>query len=166
MAREDMQLIGRTTLISLSGIADVPAKVDTGADSSSIWASNIRVADGELRFTLFAESSPFYSAEHIALGSGLFNQVRVASSSGHRQARYAVSLPVKIAGVKVQARFTLTNRETMLYPVLLGRDVLMDRFVVDVSQAIPVRLQETLKEQKRLRMRAIRVSKRKKEAGQ
>ncbi|MEI9914427.1 MAG: hypothetical protein WDN66_05680 [Candidatus Saccharibacteria bacterium] len=41
---KDTQVIGSTTTISIpaGGIVDLPAKVDTGADSSSIWASDIK----------------------------------------------------------------------------------------------------------------------------
>ena len=61
------ELIGRTTLVTMGGIADVPAKVDTGADSSCIWASNLQETNGKLSFELFAPASPYYTAQRITL---------------------------------------------------------------------------------------------------
>ena len=34
-------------------LVTIPAKIDTGADGSSIWASNIRLNRGKLSFNLF-----------------------------------------------------------------------------------------------------------------
>jgi len=157
MATNDKQLIGRTTLVTVGGVTDVPAKV--GADSSCIWASDVQEVDDVLSFVLFGRASPYFSPQRITLGAGAYRRTRVASSSGHRQARYAVMLPIEISGVRMQVRFTLTNRETMVYPILLGRDMLADRFLVDVSQAVPVRLQEALKSQKRSRVHALKLAK-------
>ena len=58
---------------------------------------------------------------------------------GIRADRYFVELPIRVAclqGSAVEARVlvNLHNRSTMRYPFLIGRNLLRDRFVVDVSQ--------------------------------
>ena len=56
----DKKVIGTNAYIGIMGIK-APAKIDTGADSTSVWASNIKMSkDGVLSFTLFDKSSPFY----------------------------------------------------------------------------------------------------------
>lgn len=52
-------IIGREVKVDIDGIASgIPAKVDTGADGSAIWASSIRVdEEGNLRFYLFDKAS-------------------------------------------------------------------------------------------------------------
>jgi len=126
--------IGSKTLISFpeEGIFDIPAKVDTGADSSSIWASNIEEKDGILRFTLFGEKSPHYTGNVIQTKE--FTQLRVKNSFGTTELRYKVPILISINGFNVRANFTLANRKRNRYPVLIGRRTLKGRFVVDVSK--------------------------------
>lgn len=54
---KDLPVIGNSVRIKVAGIAHIPAKVDTGATISSIWASDIRLApDNRLEFSLFAQN--------------------------------------------------------------------------------------------------------------
>lgn len=128
-------VIGSSTNIQLpeADIANVPAKVDTGADSSSIWASNIRENKGWLYFTLFGESSPLYTGEVLKTRD---YQVRsIKNSFGQSEFRYKVQLPAVIEGRKISVRFTLANRSANYYPALIGRRTLHGRFIVDVTRS-------------------------------
>jgi len=58
----------------------------------------------------------------------------VKSSNGISQKRYAIKLRVRIGDFETLTEFTLTNRDKMSYPVLLGRKVLRKAFIVDVSR--------------------------------
>jgi len=126
--------IGSKTLISFpeEGIFDVPAKIDTGADSSSVWASNIEEKDGILRFVLFDEKSPLYTGRIIQTTK--FTQSRIKNSFGNVELRYKVALLLSINGTKVRAQVTLADRKRNTYPILIGRRTLKGRFVVDVSK--------------------------------
>ncbi len=159
MSGGQKNVIGRTVLVDVSSICCVPAKTDTGADFSSIWASGVEEVDGKLYCTLFDTSSPYYTGERLSFTPGSYVRTRVASSSGHRQARYAVVLPVNVAGRSLDARFSLANRSTMLYPILLGCDMLAGRFLVDVGSEIPLEMREQLKHEKRLRSKELKAFK-------
>lgn len=115
----------------------VPAKVDTGADSSAIWASNIREKNGTLSFTLFDKQSPFYTGSEIATTH--FSVVSIKNSFGDTEFRYKVPLQTVIAGRKLTVRFTLANRANNRFPVLIGRRTLHGKFIVDVSRGEPHR---------------------------
>ncbi|HUD07598.1 MAG TPA: RimK/LysX family protein [Candidatus Saccharimonadales bacterium] len=130
-----IRTIGRHTLISLPDLklTDVPAKIDTGAYSSSIWASNISIIDGELQFTLFNKQSAFYSGKII--NTKTYKVLSIRNSFGHTELRYKVPLRVNIEGRLMRIQFTLSNRAANRFPVLIGRRTLQSRFVVDVSQA-------------------------------
>jgi hypothetical protein len=134
MATKDLQIIGRVAKLSVND-GDFPyilAKVDTGADSSSIWASDIKLGDdGTLSFSLFGPGHKYYSGKQISTND--FTTVTVANSFGHKEIRYRVSLPVEIDGRKVRATFTLANRSLKSYPALIGRRLLNKKFLVDVS---------------------------------
>lgn len=131
----NINVIGKTVKISipLAGINDLLAKVDTGADSSSIWASNIIEKDGQLSFNLLDQTSDKYTGKVLTTKD--FSVVKVKNSFGTSQNRYRVTLPIVIEGRRVKARFSLANRESKSYPALIGRRLLNKRFIVDVSRA-------------------------------
>ena len=53
----NMTIIGANEFVKVNGEM-VPAKIDTGADASAIWASNFQITDDhKLQFTLFDEGS-------------------------------------------------------------------------------------------------------------
>lgn len=112
---------------------DVPAKIDTGADSSSIWASNIRVGrDGVLRFSLFGEGSPYYNGKIFKRED--FSVSQVKSSNGQSEIRYRTRLGITLGGKKIRVHFTLADRSNNTYKVLIGRRTINGKFVVDVSR--------------------------------
>ena len=133
--KDEYAVIGRNVAISFGRRAtNVPAKVDTGADSSSVWASNIRVGeDGKLRFSLFGEGSPYYNGKVFVREQ--FSVAQVRSSSGHQQIRYRVPFSVKVGGKRIRVTFNLSDRSQNIYPVLLGRRSIAGKFLVDVSRA-------------------------------
>ena len=111
--------IGSTEYIDIAGYKNIPAKIDTGADSSSIWVSNIEM------------QSPLYDGKKFKTSEYLARVVR--SSNGERQIRYLVKLPITIKGQLFHANFSLANRSRNNFPVLIGRNVLEGNFAVDVS---------------------------------
>lgn len=126
--------IGPYTLIEFPsvGINGVPAKVDTGADSSSIWASHVKEKNGRLSFTLFGPSSPLYNGKKIVTSD---YQVRSFKNSfGQTELRYKVRLRTVVEGRIIRARFSLADRSNNRFPVLVGRSTLHGRFVVDVTR--------------------------------
>ncbi len=135
MITETKAVVGRNESVSFSKIAiDVPAKIDTGADSSSVWASNIRVdRQGVLKFSLFGEGSPYYTGKTIKREQ--YAVASVKSSNGQEQIRYRVRLSLRLGGKRIRASFTLTDRSTQAFPVLIGRRTLVNKFIVDVTRA-------------------------------
>jgi len=110
----------------------IKAKVDTGAKSSSIHAGNIREVpkDGRmvLRCHLLGKRNKYWYFED-------YKKIVVKSSNGTKEERYVVNLKVKVLKRTYKTAFTLTNRISMNFPVLLGRKFLKKRFLVDVSKA-------------------------------
>lgn len=127
--------IGRNVLVDVVGHANqVPAKIDTGADSSSIWASNIQIlTDGTLEFTLFNEDSVLYDGKKIATKD--YTVALVRSSTGHEEIRYRVRLLTQIKEKRIKVAYNLSNRSLNHFPILIGRRTLSKKFIVDVSQA-------------------------------
>lgn len=136
------RIIGRAEKVNFPemGVEGVAARIDTGAKTSAVWASNIQCQDGVLSFALFDQSSSLYTGEQYTTGD--FEELIVASSNGIAQHRYKVKLLVKLRGKKIRAWFTLADRSQQVYPVLIGRNVLMGKFVVDVKKGKPLHSKE------------------------
>jgi hypothetical protein len=117
------------------GVSSILAKVDTGADTSSIWASQVTETKEGLQIVFFGPSSPLYSGNVITIAKD-YKVTRVYNSFGTKESRYKIELLVKIKGKLIRTNFTLSDRSTKTYPILLGRSLLSDRFVVDVSQKV------------------------------
>jgi hypothetical protein len=135
---KELITIGRMEMLHFPELElrDVHARIDTGAKTSTVWASNISAKDGWLSFTLFDATSDIYSGQTIRTQQ--FSQLVVTSSTGVVQRRYVVKLLVEIHGRKIRGSFTLADRSSQVYPILVGRNVLRGKFVVDVRLASPV----------------------------
>lgn len=128
-----LKTIGSTEFVEVAGIKNIPAKIDTGADSSSIWASHIRVTkDGFLRFRLFDENSPFYTGKAYVRKD--FKAAVIRSASGHEQIRYRAHLSIMLGGRKIKVLFSLSDRSNNNFPILIGRRTIAHKFMVDVSK--------------------------------
>lgn len=115
----------------------IKAKVDTGARTSAIHARNVKmfVRNGQdwVRFTVM----PWQSSTHdsVQVEAQLEDQRWVRSSSGQREFRPVVLLPVQIAGRTQVVEFTLSHRPQMGFRILLGRQALRGQYQVDPSQS-------------------------------
>lgn len=130
-------MIGRWVYLDIPDVAlyNVKAKVDTGAFRSSLHCEFIGAfAEGDETYlkirTTDMSGNPISDEPMTVRQSGT---VRVRSSNGEIQQRPIVMLDVIINGEQHTAEFTLTNRGDMKFPILLGRKLLRNAFVVDVS---------------------------------
>lgn len=133
--KKELVTLGRNTAVDFVGYANgVSAKVDTGADSSSVWVSNLSVTPaGALEFTLFDESSPYYTGKVITRAQYKVTVVR--STTGHEQIRYRTVFSMRIAGKRIRVTLNLSDRSRNNFPVLIGRRSISGKFIVDVQQA-------------------------------
>lgn len=134
MNTDDLTVIGGVEEVSFPelNVRKIHARIDTGAKTSAIWASNIAEIDGKLSFVLFGPESKYYTGQ--PLSARQYTKRVVASSNGMTQERYLIKLLLEISGKRMRASFTLADRSTQVYPVLIGRRVLSGRFLVNVKQ--------------------------------
>ena len=138
MNNTKLDIIGSTEYVQICNIGHVPAKIDTGADTSSVWASDIEMdTDGTLHFKLFDVGSSMYTGEQLTATDYRVKTIR--SSNGSEQIRYRVMLPLTINGKTLETGFTLANRSRNNFPVLIGRRTLDGNFLVDVSRTAVAR---------------------------
>lgn len=130
------QIIGAAEVIDFPELnwRKVRARIDTGARTSAMHCTKIslrKTDDGEL-LSFWLESNPTEGARHFTTSE--FHEKEVRSSFGHVERRFTVKVLVVINGKRIRGKFTLTNRNQMSYPVLIGRNFLKGRFLVDVSR--------------------------------
>ncbi|WP_437880247.1 ATP-dependent zinc protease family protein [Pseudomonas sp. LRF_L74] len=118
------------------GMVGLRAKIDTGASTSALHASNISEfeRDGErwVRFDAFigTQVQRRHRCEAPVVAVKL-----IKSSNGHAQSRYVIQTPVALGDRTWPVEFTLASRKTMRYRVLLGSRALIDaQLVVNPAQ--------------------------------
>jgi hypothetical protein len=127
-------IIGRSEKVTFTdlGIENIPAKTDTGAYCSAIHASNIHLdkTKSVLSFVLLGEHHLF-SDKAVKVETTQFGRVKIVNSFGQTEERYEVKLRIKLGPKVFMAPFSLADRSTKIFPILLGRKSLNNRFVVD-----------------------------------
>ncbi len=112
----------------------VNAKLDTGATTSSIHAQNVRAFSKNrqqwVRFDLVLANDKGEVLRR-ELESPRKRAVRIKNHDGHHDLRYVVELDICFNGRMQRSSFTLADRSEFNYPVLLGREFLNGRVIID-----------------------------------
>nr|WP_232227769.1 RimK/LysX family protein [Leptospira wolbachii] len=107
------------------------ARVDTGAKSCSIHAVNIeRITENGEVFVLF---DTFVDEKPVRLKSKFVKEAKVTNTSGVSETRIIISEVMKMGKYKEEVIINLNDRTNLTYPILIGRNYLMGKFLVDVS---------------------------------
>jgi hypothetical protein len=128
-----MEVIGYIERVDLPGLDlfGLDAKIDTGADNCSMHCDDIEVEGENVIFTLHDEVHPAYHGKRLTLP--IFKIKNVKSSNGSIEERVFVKSMVKLGCKMYEAEISLTNRENMKYPMLIGRRFLSHHYLIDVS---------------------------------
>ncbi|WP_051477649.1 ATP-dependent zinc protease family protein [Aquimarina pacifica] len=128
---KEKKIIGRTDkvdfpLLTLEGI-DV--KIDTGAYTSTIHCSNIKEIEQTLHCHFLDATHPEYNSKKFTFKN--YDIIAVKSSNGQIEVRYAIKTKVNLFDKNYPITLTLSTRDDMRFPVLIGRKFLSGKFVVD-----------------------------------
>lgn len=118
-------------------IDQLKAKVDTGARSSALHAFAIDPyrKNGE-RWVMFALHPQQRNSDLIIECHAPVKDRRIVTDSGgHKQRRYVIETPIIIGSSVISAEMTLTNRDSMLFRMLLGRTTLNSRFMINPANS-------------------------------
>lgn len=128
-----LRIIGWREIVHLPelGLREIPAKIDTGARTSSLHATILDEfeRDGEL-FVRFAVEFERERARQVCEAVHI-DWRGITSSNGETQRRRIIKTPLKIGSLRFRAEFSLADRSDMRFPMLIGRSSLRRRFVVD-----------------------------------
>ena len=125
--------IGWCELIDLPdfGISNLHAKIDTGAATSSLHATAIEPfgKDGQ-DYVRFIIPTGAGTADHRCEAK-VYGRRRIRSSNGVMQERYVIETGLRLGPLSWTGHMTLANRQSMIFPVLMGRRALRRGFLVN-----------------------------------
>ncbi|WP_149274392.1 30S ribosomal protein S6--L-glutamate ligase [Pareuzebyella sediminis] len=115
------------------GIPAIKARVDSGAKTSSIQATNIKVFTKGTQEWVKFEVNPLQENRSIAIEcqARLIDRRMVKSSSGISEERLVVRTAVTLGADMFDIELTLANRDTMEFRMLLGREAISGRYMVN-----------------------------------
>ncbi|EED31977.1 alpha-L-glutamate ligase, RimK family [gamma proteobacterium NOR5-3] len=122
------------------GIPAVKARVDSGAKTSSLHAFNIHMFNrgGEKWISFEVHPIQRNRKTTVRCEAPVVDRRFVKSSSGDREKRYVIASTVHIGGSSFDIELTLSNRDTMGYRMLLGREAMSGRMLVDPAASFSV----------------------------
>jgi len=105
------------------------AKVDSGADSSSLHAVSIH------RFTKNNQAwVQFRTQDGIAIQRPVVRIVHIKTKTKGTQAREVVELPICLAGTLTTVPVNLVDRGHFSYPMLIGRSAMEGKFLINPNR--------------------------------
>lgn len=119
------------------GLPAVKARIDSGAKTSSLHAWDIETFyENEIKMARFIVH-PLQRDLSVTLAcqAPVVDRRAVKSSSGIAQTRTVIATTLSLGGVEWPVELTLTNRDSMRYRMLLGRQAMADRILIDPSLA-------------------------------
>ena len=132
-------IIGWREWVSLPdlGLERIKAKVDTGARTSALHAFCLKPFSengvSKIRFDIH----PLQHNTGIVVTSvaNVVDKRLVTDSGGHEEERFVIETPITIAGQTWPIEITLTERENMLFRMLLGRSALRKRYIINPARS-------------------------------
>ena len=136
---DERLLIGRREHVALPGwgIPRIRAKVDTGARSSAldvlgydVWQTD----GGQTRVRLRLALNRNRTDRYRVFEADVVRFVSVRNSGGSCEQRPLIETTIRLGPVTQRIRLTLTDRAPMRYRMIVGREALCGKFIVDVSR--------------------------------
>jgi hypothetical protein len=137
--RDNSRVIGWREWIGLPdlGIRRVKAKIDTGARSSSLHAFDVKtfVRGGKTRVRFRVHPLQRDSSRKVECEAEVLEFRLVRSSTGHAQKRPVIVTTIEVLGQSWPIELTLANRDEMGFRMLVGREGVRKRFLVDAGRS-------------------------------
>lgn len=133
----ELTTIGWREWVFLPSLAAIPikAKIDTGAKTSALHAFFIEPyeAEGVRKVKFLVHPYQRDSETVIECHAPVVDERLVRDSGGHEELRFVIESYFEIGGMKFSGEITLTDRDSMVFRMLLGRNALANKFVVNSS---------------------------------
>lgn len=137
--KKSLPLIGWREWVSLPElkIPFIKAKVDTGARTSALHAFALQPFEENGKQKIRFDLHPFQHNTDIVVTcvADVIDKRFVTDSGGHQEERYVIATEMVLGENCFKIEVTLTERENMLFRMLLGRSALSKRFIVNPARS-------------------------------
>ena len=133
-----MKIIGWKDLVDLPefSLRGVPAKIDTGARTSVLHCSHIRlVKKGRKSYVEFRALDDRFGAADTLYTFPFHSERKIRNSFGQEENRYIITTQIRLFNEVHAIELSLRDRSDMEFPLLLGRSFIRKKFLVDVARA-------------------------------
>jgi ribosomal protein S6--L-glutamate ligase len=115
------------------GLPAIKARIDSGAKTSSLHAFNIHTFDEEDKKYVHFDIHPIQDNRKIiqSCKALVVDQRNVKSSSGEKERRHVIKTPIKLGEQTWDIEVTLTNRDSMGYRMLIGRQAMKEKVLIN-----------------------------------
>jgi len=115
------------------GIVSIKAKLDTGAKTSALhaWDISLRKVDGRQWIRFRVHPMQRDKETSTVCEAPLSDRRWVTNSSGGSERRYIIITELQIGASRWPIELSLTNREAMEFPMIIGREAMRNRVLVD-----------------------------------
>jgi hypothetical protein len=129
-----MKILGRYDRVDLPnlGLINIHAKIDTGAYTCSLHCHKAEVIEGKLHIVLLDEEHREFTGLKFTFPEYEIRNIK--NSFGETERRYVIITILKIFDEEITTEFSLSNRGSLKFPILIGRKILRDRFLIDVTK--------------------------------
>lgn len=134
---KEKKIIGRTEIVDLPelGMYSIHAKVDTGAETSVIHCEDMEVIEKEGHLYIVGHVKPHEDSDEIlSISFPVHRERKVKSSFGQSENRHIFITKIKMFSTLYDIKLSFRDRSAMSYPMLLGRNFITGKFLVDVSR--------------------------------
>ncbi len=124
--------------ISQLGIPAVKVRVDSGAKTSVLHAFNIQAFKRGATAWVSFDVHPLQNNRKVSLRceAPILDRRMVKNTSGASEKRYVIKVPMRLGEQIWDIELTLSNRDSMGYRMLLGREAMTGRVLVDPSASM------------------------------
>jgi hypothetical protein len=137
--KRKLKKIGWREWVSLPelGIPLIKAKVDTGARTSALHAFSLRTFKEGIKDKVSFDIHPLQNDVEtvITCTADIIDKRWVTDSGGHREERLVILTPMTLGNDTWPIEITLTERDSMLFRMLLGRGAIRKRCVVNPGRS-------------------------------
>ncbi len=114
-------------------ILAIKAKIDSGARTSALHTYFVEPFKKKGVFKVRFGIHPLQRRKDIEVvcEADIVDYREVSDSGGHREKRYVIETPVKLGETQWPIEVTLTNRDPMIFRMLLGRSAMKGKLLVN-----------------------------------
>lgn len=134
--KTEMEFVGWRESVSLPAfkLKDLKAKIDTGAKTSALHADEIEyIVVRNKKYVCFVLVSD--DGKKHKIKTPFIEEREIKSSTGQKTIRPVVKTVIKMGKSEFEIEITLINRDLMGFKMLIGREALNGRFLINPARS-------------------------------